>query len=318
MDVDLSNNILNLVHETLVENIIQSTINSQIKHIVIPGGGISGLVCYGALRESHKQGVWSFDNIESIYGTSAGSILAVILALKYDWETVDNYLVRRPWHNICDFNMYSIIGSFQKRGIFDIQLIEGIFQPLFGGMDIPLTITMLEFYEKTGVELHLYTTQFSELKTIDLSHKTHGDWTVVEAVYASSALPIFLTPHKKDGEHYIDGGVFLNYPIRPCLSQDGIDKSHVLGIRKTLEIHEHFTEESSIFDYILLLLHKIFYWILSKSEMHNAVNEISINTPPVSIYDLYNMVSNQQVREEWIQYGALRAQEFCKTYFQCL
>jgi predicted acylesterase/phospholipase RssA len=281
-----------------------------IEHLVIPGGGISGLVCYGALRESHQQGLWNIENIKTIYGTSAGAILAVILTLKYEWDTIDNYLVCRPWQHICDFNMYSIIGSFQKRGIFDIQLIEGIFQPLFGGMEIPLTISMLEFYEKTKIELHLYATRITELESVDISYKTHPDWSVIEAVYASAALPIFLAPHEKDGQHYIDGGVFLNYPLGPCLSQEDVDHASVLGIRKSLEIQQEISSETTLFDYILLLLNKIFYWILAKHETYRIVQEILVDTPPVSIYDLYNMVSNKTVREEWIQNGVCRAQEF--------
>jgi predicted acylesterase/phospholipase RssA len=303
------------ISDTIQEPDVDPSCNSlpHIEHLVIPGGGISGLVCYGALRESHRQGVWRMEDIKTIYGTSAGSILAVFIALKYDWEIIDNYLIRRPWQNICDFNMYSIIGSIQKRGIFDIELIRGMFQPLFGGMDMPITITMLEFYEKTEIELHLYTTQFRELKTVDISHKTHPDWSVVEAVYASAALPIFLTPHEKDGEYYIDGGVFLNYPLGPCLSQENVDQKQVLGIRKSLQIDKEISSESTVFDYILLLLNKIFYWILSKNETMVIDQEIAIDTPPVSIYDLYNMISNQNVREEWIQYGVSRAEEFCKT-----
>jgi NTE family protein len=283
------------------------------KHLVIPGGGISGLVCYGALRETHEKGIWNIKEIQTIYGTSVGAVLAVILALKYDWNIVDNYLIKRPWHSLCDFNMYSIIGSFQKRGIFDIRVIEGILQPLFGGMDIPISITMLEFYEKTQIELHMYTTRFSSFDLVDISYKTHPEWRVVEAVYASAALPIFFTPLEKDGEYYVDGGVFLNYPLGPCLSQKDVDPNTVVGIRKTMEIKSEISSDATLFDYILLLLNKIFGFILSKNETYTVFNEIPIRSTPVSIYDLYKMASSESARAEWIEEGVERGRSFCSS-----
>jgi predicted acylesterase/phospholipase RssA len=284
-----------------------------IEHLVIPGGGISGLICYGALKESHERGFWDISNIKSIYGTSAGAVIAVILALKYDWQTIDNYLIRRPWHNICNFNMYSIIGSFEKRGIFDIQLIEGILQPLFGGMDIPLTITLLEFYERTQIELHFYATQFKSFEVVDFSYKTHPEWTVVKAVYASAALPIFLSPLEKDDDYYIDGGVFLNYPLGPCL-KNGVDPKTILGIHKVIIVQDEFKSDSTLFDYIIRLLNKIFFWILTKTSVDTIDHQIRIQNTPVSIYDLYKMSSDESVRTEWIQQGIQAGREFCSKY----
>ena len=99
----------------------------KIKHLIIPGGGTTGMVAYGALKATHESGIWNIDNIESIYGTSAGAIVGLIIALKYDWKTIDDYLIKRPWQNICSFNMYAIIESFQKSGILDIDIIKSIF-----------------------------------------------------------------------------------------------------------------------------------------------------------------------------------------------
>jgi len=297
---------------------------TKIEHLVIPGGGISGLICYGALKEAQQNGIWDISNIKSIYGTSAGALFAVILSLKYEWKILDDYFIRRPWHNICDFNMYSIIGSFQKRGIFDIHLVRGILQPLFGGMDIPLSITMAEFYEKTQIEIHLYTslmnfssstTNVQELSLVDISYKTHPEWTVIDAVYASCALPIFMSPLEKNGDYYVDGGVFLNYPLGPCVLQENVDPKSILGFRKMTDRQDTLSEESTLFDYILILFNRIFRFILSKNEIHKIDHEIAIKTPPVSIYDLYKMASNETARIEWIQTGVNAAKDFIAKQF---
>ena len=86
-----------------------------IKHLVISGGGVYGLSALGALNHLSENGYWNINNIESIYGTSIGAIISTILALKYEWPILQNYIINRPWEKTFKFDMYSIINSFQKK-----------------------------------------------------------------------------------------------------------------------------------------------------------------------------------------------------------
>ena len=65
-----------------------------IKHIVISGGGPTGLSYYGVLKETHKNGLWKYENIETMYGTSVGSIILTVISLQYEWDTIDDYLIK--------------------------------------------------------------------------------------------------------------------------------------------------------------------------------------------------------------------------------
>ena len=47
----------------------------MIEHIVINGGGPTGLISYGALKHLFEQDFLHMDNIKSIYGTSIGGSL---------------------------------------------------------------------------------------------------------------------------------------------------------------------------------------------------------------------------------------------------
>ena len=71
-----------------------------IKHIVISGGGPTGLLSYGAAKYLEQQQFWSMENIESIYGTSIGALFGVILSLHHDWKTIDDYIIKCPWNEI--------------------------------------------------------------------------------------------------------------------------------------------------------------------------------------------------------------------------
>ena len=71
-----------------------------IKHIVICGGGPTGLLSYGALKYLAQQGFWTHDNVETIYGTSVGALIGAMLCLKHEWTTLDDYLIKRPWEKV--------------------------------------------------------------------------------------------------------------------------------------------------------------------------------------------------------------------------
>ena len=63
----------------------------KIKHIVCSGGGATGFAFYGIIRETHKKGLWNFDDIETIYGTSVGSIFCFLFILIDSSGFVCNY-----------------------------------------------------------------------------------------------------------------------------------------------------------------------------------------------------------------------------------
>ena len=129
-----------------------------IKHLVISGGGIAGITAYSILRESNQYGFWNIENIESIYGTSAGAIIAVFISLKYDWSDIDNYIIKRPWENVFKIDVGAVLRSFDAKGIFGKKIVEEMLFPLLKGKDLPTSITMKELYEYNNIAIHLFTT----------------------------------------------------------------------------------------------------------------------------------------------------------------
>lgn len=278
--------------------------SKKIKHLVIPGGGGTGFVSYGALRESHKQGKWNITDIETIYGTSIGAILAVILCLKYDWDIMDDYLIKRPWHRVFRLDINNILESFQKKGIFNISVMEEMFKPLFKGLDIPLTVTFQELYDITKIEIHTFCVDLKTFNPVDMSWKTHPDWKVVDAVYASACLPILFSPFEKDGCKYLDGGFFLNYPIQPCID-NGADIEEILGImQRPKPESDVLASESNLFDYILMIFHNTIAHVLShKTNYIRIKNEIEIQSSVISIYNIFELISSSEERINYIDRG---------------
>ena len=154
------------------------------------------------------------NNIRAIYSTSVGSIISTVIALKFDSNEVDNYLMNRPWQDVFKFSLSSTINCISCNGIFDIYTINNIFVPLFAAKDIDIGVTMKEFYEITNIELHFFTVDISSFSLVDISYHTFPEWTVLESIYASSCAPILLKLFKKDNIYYTDGGILANCPIR--------------------------------------------------------------------------------------------------------
>jgi len=283
---------------------IKDVSDNVIQHIVIAGGGATGLSYYGILKETHNKGVWKYENIKSIYGTSVGAVIAIILCLNYDWTTIDDYLIKRPWQNVYKFNMYSIIESYHKRGIFDIKVLEETFSPLFKGKDISLDITMKEFYELTNIEIHIFATEIVSNQLIDFSYKTHPDWKVIEVVYSSACLPVMFSPYFKEDGCYCDGGVIENYSLEKCIN-NGANPNEILGLRKeNIITNKHsMDEKTSLIDFLSILLRNYTNKLLILNKTRNIPNEYIVHSEPTSLYNMSVFLNDAEERIKLINLG---------------
>lgn len=289
----------------------------NIKHLVICGGGISGLTAYSILRESNIAGFWNINNLASMYGTSAGAIIAVFIALKYEWVDIDDYIIKRPWQNVFKFDIGCILRSFDTRGIFDQKIIEELVFPMLKGKDLDTNITMKELYEYSNIDIHIFTTELHTYTTIDISHSTHPDWKVIDAIYCSACLPIVFIPLLKDGKCYVDGGVTNNYPIYSCL-ENGANPEEILGISmpKQETSTTIISESSSLLDYLSFIMRQMYKHSQLYSHKQKCVipYELVLENVLISLYDFSNVSSSSEQRILLLNKGV----EIWKTFFNKL
>jgi predicted acylesterase/phospholipase RssA len=257
--------------------------------------------------------VWDLKNIESIYGTSIGSIFAVIVSLGYDWETLDDYIIKRPWQNVFNFNMQNIFAVFHKRGIFDVKILEETFLPLFKGKDIDINIALKGFYEMNHIEMHFFSVNINDFSLVDFSYKTHPEWRLVDAVFASCGLPILFQPIIEDNICYSDGGMMSNYPVSNCIN-NGADPETIFGIcrKPILRMKCDITSESSLFDYIINIFYKTIERVLNNQERPKIKHEIYVHCPPLSISDVFDTSSKMEERMRLVQLGT---DSYIKEFF---
>ena len=287
--------------------------HTKIRHIVLSGGGGTGFAYYGALRESNKDGFWNIDEIQTMHGVSCGAIFVFLIVLiKYiGWNDFDDYLIKRPWETVFKFTPDKIIGAYNNVGICGRETVEMIVSPILRAVDLSLNITMQEFYDFTGIEVHFYTTNLDTYKLVDISHKTHPTCELIDGIYSSCALPLLFRPNLINDEVYVDGGLLCNYPLQQCIEQVetadeifGINKIGLVNgepvngeesaIKKTVEY-------ANIVDYLLDIIAKT-----AKQLIFNPVNSkytLDIKDTITSVWEVYGVVKTRESRAEKIQYG---------------
>lgn len=182
----------------------------------LSGGGARGLVHIGFLKAMEEEGI----KPDCIAGTSIGGIIGILYSLEPSWK----FVYEKIKENIQN-------GTFKKLG-FDVFTREekNIFKRLYDAIIEKINLakaflseSVIPFKEPYEAAEKL----FGDLKFEDLKIKTFvtsfdlvtGEYICIdkgylkEAVLATSAIPGFLPPLKKEGKILVDGGVISNTPI---------------------------------------------------------------------------------------------------------
>jgi len=281
-----------------------------IKHLVISGGGPIMIQVLGAIQHLEQNNFVDMKNIESIYGTSAGAIVGILICLKYDWETINDYIIKRPWQDVFPIKVQNIFDAYTKKGIFDIKTIEKCFKPLLDAKDIPMDINLEDFYNLTKIELHLFTFEINEYKVHDLSYLTHPKLSLMSAVQMTSALPVLVTPVCKDDKCYIDGGMACNYPLNFCIASGKIP-DEIFGFKnKYGEEKDNINLESTLLDFLLSFLFKAVFSISTDKNQPQIKNELICDSRYLSFNILRDTLSNIEIRRDLFKNGTETAEIF--------
>jgi predicted acylesterase/phospholipase RssA len=270
---------------------------------VFAGGGPSLLQTLGALQHIEENKFIERENIETIYGTSAGGIVGAIYCLNYDWTTIHDYITIRPWHDVFPITIQNIFNSYFKRGLFDNTNIDNCLRPLFEAKDISMNITMSEIYEYSKIELHLFAFELNEFEIIDISYKTHPKLRLLTAIQMTCSVPVLFTPVFIEDKCYIDGGVVSNYPLKYCIDT-GHKNEEILGFKNTCNNNPNkITTDSSLLDYIFVFLFKMIRNMRIDDNQPKLINEIICFTEAYSITNIRDVLSSTDARKKLYDNG---------------
>jgi hypothetical protein len=246
-----------------------------IKHLVLSGGYHLFTYILGSIHNLESKNIIDISNIETLWCVSSGSFVAIIISLMkgvrnkrredtievLTWDVVEKYIEERPWSYLFINPNFSIYDIIYKKGIYDETIIHSMLEPLFKLLDLPVTITLDEFYEYTKVEIHFYSFDIYQFQMIDISYKTYPKMSIVDAVYVTASVPFLSIPHIDYNKCFVDGGCIVNYPICYALKQV-TQPEEILGYNThltTLEKdHDVSIKNESIFYYIYFIVSTLY------------------------------------------------------------
>ena len=299
-----------------------------IKHLVLSGGGPIGFVEYGALKYLTQKKFIEHKNIESIYAISIGGVIGLIYILNYDWEWMDDFLIKRPWNKLTNFSYSSYINILYEKGLVNKNVVISAFEPLFLAKNIPLNITLLEFYNLTKIEFNIFACCLDELNQKKFNYITTPNIELIDALYISLAIPIMFVPLYINNSFYLDGGILVGCPINQCIAEkqcehDDIfcfmnNKSEPIDLSNSFYTkyvdNKKISNDSNFFEYIFFLIKKFV------AKVANVENDIvtyiknNINTA-LSYNGLdkeywIHVLNCQTEREHLINLGVLQGEKF--------
>lgn len=280
----------------------------MIKKLIIPAAGQKIILLFSVIKELHNKKIWDINNINEISGTSAGSIIAVLLALKIDLQIIEDYFIERPWNKFFPkFN--ELITNIISSGIFDKSYCYKFFDPLFKLQNIDLNITLKEFYDLNKIKLNIYVTNLNEFIYQRFSYENFPNLSLIDAIYMSSTLPLLCQPLKYNNITYIDGGFFKHDSIEN-LNDINNDETLIFTFKNIQNISD-FNNISTI-NLITNIITNTVNLLNKETENMYCKNQIIIITDSkcYDIYSWFEFFNNEISRKYHVKLGKIYANIF--------
>lgn len=289
----------------------------MIEHLVIAGGGTLTLRTLGSLNYFLDNDIININNIKTIFGTSAGAILAVCLSLKMDINLITNYFVSRPWEDIYEITPQSLYNLYSNKGIFDKKMFAKLIEPLLEYNEISLEITLEEFYNLTNIDIHMFSLELNELEVVDISHSSFPQLALIDALYMTSCIPIVFEPFLYKDVFYVDAGIIVNYPLVYCVEHltrlGEYDETKIFGFNTHQESNEKTNTETIQEGNMISYTFYMFKKLLKKHKqlkIPDIQNTITYYTYENTFTSLIESFSSQEKREEYVNEGKKIASDF--------
>lgn len=292
-----------------------------IKHLVIGGGGPGGIINYGIMKQAYKDNIWKYENIKSIYSSSMGSIMGLMILLNLDWEWIDDYIIKRPWNDLINISSHDYLNLLKDKGLISQNVISEVLNPLLKAVDLDIDITLLDLYNKFNKEFHCFTCNInteSVIELINISHKTHPNLLLVDAIFMTCTVPLLCKPICKDDKCYLDGGLLANVPIDECLKDTKCNLDEVLVAKyKRNIIPKKISNNTSVWTYLLDLFSAIGSKLLIECENKQNSNLLIIvgtmeNNKLGSFQYWFEVINSQKERELLVEAGMNSFKVFAK------
>lgn len=169
--------------------------------LVLGGGGVKGMAHAGAWRALCEAGV----EITEVMGTSIGALVGVCIAAGRTFDELTAAAMALKKADIVLLNRWTILlNGIRQTSVFQAEPLREYIASLlpverFDELDLPTSVNAVDL--ETGDE-HWF------------GAGGRDDVALVDAIYASCALPLFYPPAEIGDQYFVDGGVVDTLPVQ--------------------------------------------------------------------------------------------------------
>lgn len=229
---------------------------------VLSGGGARGFAHLGAIQALKEKGIFP----DIISGVSAGALAGIFIADGYEPYDIMEIFDKLTFK---EFTQLSI----PHTGLFKTTRIQSFLENhirarKFEDLKIPLIVTASDF--DRGKSVHFYT------------------GSALEPVVASCSFPIVFSPTEINGIRYVDGGLFMNFPVSVLRE----DCEQIIGIN----VSPVATQECK--DNLKGVVEKCFQYMLEATAYHHTpLCDILIKPVEVRKYSMFDVKAAKKIFE---------------------
>ena len=181
------------------------------KSLVLAGCGMKAFLMLGALEALRIEGELDLGKIREYIGTSAGSMVAYLLAIGYTPIEILVYLCKTQAAQRFPMKL-SIDSIINKTGVFDFAYIEMHLMKMT--MDkIGYIPTFMDLRKDMNIRFVSVTYNITEHKMEYISCDTYPNLKCIEGVHMSSNIPLIFSECIHNSCMYVDGGIVNNFPV---------------------------------------------------------------------------------------------------------
>jgi predicted acylesterase/phospholipase RssA len=199
--------------------------------VCISSAGVRGYQQLGGLHYLEKNGFLS--QCEFYSGTSAGSIISMLMSIGYSCIDILKWLCERDINSCIKYN-FNIDNFVKNYGIIKTDLIKDYLSDMVI-QKLGFVPTLSQHYKLTGKHFICTAVCLTSKPYVRyFSHITYPDLNIVDAVILSSSIPILFTKSEYQNELYIDGAISdrlpVNYLYNFIKEHSDIINPNILGI----------------------------------------------------------------------------------------
>ena len=230
--------------------------------LALSGGGAKGFAHLGVFKLLEESGL----KPDIISGTSAGSLMGVLFADGYSADEIKNMFIGREFSEFAQLQI-------PKSGLFNYDRFQEFLKRHLRSKrieDLPIPTVIVATDLDRGC-----------------SHEFRSG-PIVEAVTASCCMPIVFSPILINGVHYVDGGLFRNFPVSTIRDEC----EYVIGVNVSPLIPQRYKQT------LLHIAQRTYHYVFKANAIEDReLCDILIEAKEVGLYKTFDLENINLISE---------------------